>query len=143
MKKITILLIVCLLLISCKEKKVEFVESKVIKGFFVVKNLPKEDSLLQNQLVDFVVKNPKIPNDSSIHFYSDNSDTRYFLDQLPDPGGFSSHELEDIEDYNIAKLFFIKCKNDSSKFIGELYYKGLHTKGSRYIKIDTIVNKCN
>lgn len=109
--------------ISCKEKKIEFVESKVIKGFFVVKN-------------------PKIPSDSSIHFYSDNSNTKYFLNHVPDPGGFSSNELEDIEHYNIAKIFFIRCKNDSSKFIGELYYKGLFTNGSRFTRVDTIINKC-
>lgn len=143
MKKVIFLFITYFLFTSCEEKKTEFVESKVIKGFFIVKYPPKEDFLLQNELVDFVIKNPKIPSDSSIHFYSDNSDTRYFLDQLPDPGGFSSHEIEDIEDYNVAKVFFIRCKNDSSKVIGELYYKGLYEKGSRYIKIDTIVNKCN
>ena len=142
MEKIKIALIICFFLISCKEKKIEFVESKVIKGFFVVKNPPKEDFLLQKQLVNFVVKNPKIPSDSSIHFYSENSNTKYFLNHVPDPGGFSSNELEDIEHYNIAKIFFFRCKNDSSKFIGELYYKGLFTNGSRFTRVDTIINKC-
>lgn len=56
MKKIIFLALICFLLISCKEKKIEFVESKVIKGFFVVKNPPKEDFLLQKQLVNFVLK---------------------------------------------------------------------------------------
>ena len=107
---------------SCEEKKTEFIESKVTKGFFLIKN-------------------PPISSDLSIHFYSNNSETKYFLDHLPDPGGFSSHELEDVEDYNIAKFFFIKCNNDSSKFVGELYYKGL-SKKNRFIRVDTIIYKC-
>ena len=143
--KLNIKKIICIFLLSvffsCEEKKTEFIESKVTKGFFLIKNPPKEDSLLKKEIKLFLIKNPPISSDLSIHFYSNNSETKYFLDHLPDPGGFSSHELEDVEDYNIAKFFFIKCNNDSSKFVGELYYKGL-SKKNRFIRVDTIIYKC-
>ena len=70
------IIIALLFLLSCKEEKVEFVQSRAIPALILIKNPPKSDSLLKTQLVNFLIKNqPK----KRIHFYKYTFDTIYFI----------------------------------------------------------------
>ena len=57
MKNRVFVFFVMLFLFSCKEEKIEFVQSKVKPSTFLLKNLPKSDSLLKTQIIDFVKEN--------------------------------------------------------------------------------------
>jgi len=51
---------VLLFLLSCKEEKVEFVQSRAIPALILIKNPPKSDSLLKTQIIDFLQANNKV-----------------------------------------------------------------------------------
>ena len=57
-KFIIILLLLSIVFSSCKEKKVEFIESKAIKGLVLVKNLPKSPYETKKLIIEYV-KNQK------------------------------------------------------------------------------------
>ena len=122
MKKITCLIFISILFYSCKEDKIEFVQSKVMNN-------------------KFLLKNPlKYKNNRSTIFYKYTADTKYFIDHLPDPGGFSSYELEDVENQRLAVFDISKCETDTTKLIGEFYYYGINYN---LLQIDTLIYKCN
>ena len=86
MGKSKIIIIALLFLLSCKEEKVEFVQSRAIPALILIKNPPKSDSLLKTQIIDFLMKNSlksdfmlKLKPEKGIHFYRYTSDTKYFL----------------------------------------------------------------
>ena len=77
MGKSKIIITALLFLLSCKEEKIEFVQSNVFNKLYLIKNPPKSDSLLKTQLVNFLIKNqPK----KRIHFYKYTWDTSYFIE---------------------------------------------------------------
>ena len=121
MKKI-IFIIVLIVLFSCKEKKTEFIQSKVMDNKFLLKNPSK------------------YKNNRSTIFYRYTPETQYFLDNLPDPGGFSSNELENVENQRLAVFDISKCETDTTKLIGEFYYYGINYD---LTQVDTIIYKCN
>ena len=122
MKKITCLIFISILFYSCKEDKIEFVQSKVMNN-------------------KFLLKNPlKYKNNRSTIFYKYTADTKYFIDHLPDPGGFSSYELEDVENQRLAVFDISKCETDTTNLIGEFYYYGINYN---LLQIDTLIYKCN
>ncbi len=110
------------LFLSCEEKKVEFIQSKVMDNKFLLKNPPK------------------YKKHTSTIFYKYTSKTEYFIDHLPDPGGFSSYELEDIEDLRLAIFDISICEKDTTKAMGKLYYYGIDYD---LLQIDTLIYKCN
>ena len=57
MGKSKIIITALLFLLSCKEEKIEFVQSRAIPALILIKNPPKSDSLLKTQLVNFLIKN--------------------------------------------------------------------------------------
>ena len=57
MKNRVFVFFVMLFLLSCKEEKVEFVQSRAIPALILIKNPPKSDSLLKTQIIDFLMKN--------------------------------------------------------------------------------------
>ena len=57
MKNGVFVFFVMLILFSCKEEKIEFVQSRAIPALILIKNPPKSDSLLKSQLVNFLIKN--------------------------------------------------------------------------------------
>jgi len=57
MKNRVFVFFVMLLLLSCKEEKIEFVQSRAIPALILIKNPPKSDSLLKTQIIDFVKEN--------------------------------------------------------------------------------------
>lgn len=137
MKKI-ILIITILVCFSCN-KKIEFIQSSVYSNLFLIKNPPKGDSLLKKEIILFLIKNPvkdkaKLPE---IDFYRYSSNTKYFLDHEEDPGGFSSEELKNYPEDNLASFIISKCASDTTKIVGELFTKRNPFKG------DTIIYRCN
>jgi len=121
MIKKSFVFIVMLLVISCKEKKIEFYQSETM-NLVLVKNLPKNDSLLKEELKKYLISQ-KIEH-TEIYEYS--WDTEYFL----------THEQEER---GIAYFYKEKCKNDSLKTIGVIRY---YDKYGYFYHPDTIIGKC-
>ena len=149
MGKSKIIITALLFLFSCKEEKVEFVQSNVFNKLYLIKNPPKGDSLLKTQIIDFLMKNSlksdfmlKIQPEKGIHFYRYTSDTRYFIEnEGDDTGGFSQNSITDYTEENIATFFISKCEKDSTKLVGELYFYGNAGFSSKR-EIDTLIYHC-
>ena len=101
-----------LLVISCKEKEIEFYQSETM-NLVLVKNLPKNDFLLKED----------------------------FLTHEEDDGGPTSSHFLDLhqEERGIAYFYKEKCKNDSLKTIGVIRY---YDKYGDFYHPDTIIGKC-
>ena len=139
MGKSKIIIIVLLFLFSCKEEKVEFVQSRAIPALILIKNPPKSDSLLKTQIIDFVKENYY---KERIHFYRYTSDTKYFIENRGDNTGvFSQNALYDYPEDDIATFFISKCEKDSTKLVGELYFYGNAGFSSKR-EIDTLIYHC-
>ena len=149
MGKSKIIIIVLLFSFSCKEEKVEFVQSNVFNKLYLIKNPPKSDSLLKSQIIDFLMKNSlksdfmlKIQPEKGIHFYRYTSDTKYFIEnEGDDTGGFSQNSITDYTEENIATFFISECKKDSTKLVGKLYFYGNAGFSSKR-EIDTLIYHC-
>lgn len=124
MKCLNIIIVIAFLLTSCEEKKIEFIRSKVSKDVFLIKNPPKEDSLLKKEIIFFLRKNPlkDLKELSKINFYRYSSNTKHFLENLPDRGGFSSEELSDYPEDNLAFFRVYKYNQNNLKKEGLLYF---------------------
>ena len=139
MGKSKIIIIVLLFLLSCKEEKVEFVQSRAIPALILIKNPPKSDSLLKTQIIDFVKENYY---KERIHFYRYTSDTKYFIENRGDnTGGFSQNALYDYPEDDMAVFEISECKKDSTKLVGELYFYGNAGFSSKR-EIDTLIYYC-
>ena len=149
MGKSKIIIIVLLFLLSCKEEKVEFVQSNVFNGLYLIKNPSKSDSLLKTQIIDFLMKNSlksdfmlKLKPEKGIDFYRYTSDTKYFIEnEGDDTGGFSQNSITDYTEENIATFFISECKKDSTKLVGKLYFYGNAGFSSKR-EIDTLIYHC-
>lgn len=141
MKKI-IGIFILLIFFSCKKEKAEFIQSTTIKNLFLLKNPPIQDSLIKKEIKLFLLKNPpKYGKINSTFFYKYSSNTKYFLEHDEDPGGFSSEELHMYQDDDGIAVFMVnKCKNDTTKLVGELRY--YNEKYGNFYQPDTIVFKC-
>ena len=158
MGKSKIIIIVLLFLLSCKEEKVEFVQSKVKPSTFLLKNLPRDDKSIKEEIKSFLSKN--LPNEDSliknkkefiiaenfyqkqIFFYRYTWDTSYFIENKEDTdGGFSDNSLFDYPEDKIATFFISKCEKDSTKLVGELYFYGNAGFSSKR-EIDTLIYHC-
>ena len=139
MKNRVFVFFVMLFLFSCKEEKVEFVQSRAIPALILIKNPPKSDSLLKTQIIDFVKENYY---KERIHFYRYTSDTKYFIEnEEENTGGFSQNALYDYPEDDIAVFEISECKKDSTKLVGELYFYG-NTGFSSKVEIDTLIYHC-
>ena len=149
MGKSKIIIIALLFLLSCKEEKVEFVQSRAIPALILIKNPPKSDSLLKTQIIDFLMKNSlksdfmlKIKPKKGIHFYRYTSDTKYFIEnEGDDTGGFSQNSITDYIEENMAVFEISKCEKDSTKLVGKLYFYG-NAGFSSKVEIDTLIYHC-
>ena len=140
MGKSKIIIIVLLFLLSCKEKKIEFVQSRAIPALILIKNPPKSDSLLKTQIIDFVKENYY---KERIHFYRYTSDTKYFIENKEDTdGGFSDNALYDYPEDDIAIFDVYKCRQDTTKLVGRFHFYGnAGLEGSKR-EIDTLIYHC-
>ena len=150
MGKSKIIIIALLFLLSCKEEKVEFVQSRAIPALILIKNPPKSDSLLKTQIIDFLMKNSlksdfmlKLKPEKGIHFYRYTSDTKYFIEnEEENTGGFSQNALYDYPEDDIAVFEISECKKDSTKLVGELYFYGNAGFEDSITEIDTLIYYC-
>ena len=139
-----------LILFSCKEEKVEFVQSNVFNGLYLIKSPPKSDSLLKTQIIDFLMKNSlksdylsKTQLKEGIDFYRYTSDTKYFIEnEEENTGGFSQNALYDYPEDDIAVFEISECKKDSTKLVGELYFYGNAGFEDSITEIDTLIYHC-
>ena len=120
--KSLMIIFLSILFFSCN-RKVEFVQSKVTSNLFLIKN-PTEYQ-----------KEP-----FHINFYKYTYNTKYFINNLPDPGGFSSEELINYPEDNISNFIVTKCDNDTTKLVGELRF---YNQWGNHFKPDTIIYKCD
>ena len=149
MGKSKIIITALLFLLSCKEEKVEFVQSKVFNGLYLIKNPSRSDSLLKTQIIDFLMKNSlksdylsKTQLKEGIDFYRYTSDTKYFIEnEGDDTGGFSQNSITDYTEDDIATFFISKCEKDTTKLVGKLYFYG-NTGFSSKVEIDTLIYHC-
>ena len=138
MGKSKIIITALLFLFSCKEEKVEFVQSRAIPALILIKNPPKSDSLLKTQIIDFVKENYY---KERIHFYRYTSDTKYFIENEGDnTGGFSQNSIIDYSDEEIASFVISKCEKDTTKLVGKLFFYNM--KGKNPYKPDTLIYHC-
>ena len=149
MGKSKIIITALLFLLSCKEEKVEFVQSKVFNGLYLIKNPSRSDSLLKTQIIDFLMKNSlksdylsKTQLKEGIDFYRYTSDTKYFIEnEGDDTGGFSQNSITDYTEDDIATFFISKCEKDTTKLVGKLYFYG-NAGFSSKVEIDTLIYHC-
>ena len=140
MGKSKIIIIVLLFLLSCKEEKVEFVQSRAIPALILIKNPPKSNSLLKTQIIDFIKENYY---KERIHFYRYTSNTKYFIEnEEENTGGFSQNALYDYPEDDIAVFEISECKKDSTKLVGELYFYGNAGFEDSITEIDTLIYHC-
>ena len=140
MGKSKIIIIVLLFLLSCKEEKIGFVQSRAIPALILIKNPPKSDSLLKTQIIDFVKENYY---KERIHFYRYTSNTKYFIEnEEENTGGFSQNALYDYPEDDIAVFEISECKKDSTKLVGRFHFYGnAGLEGSKR-EIDTLIYHC-
>ena len=121
MGKSKIIIIVSLFLFSCKEEKIEFVQSRAIPALILIKNQPKK----------------------RIHFYKYTWDTSYFIENKEDTdGGFSDNALYDYPEDDIAIFDVYKCRQDTTKLVGRFHFYGnAGLEGSKR-EIDTLIYHC-
>lgn len=141
MKNLYMLIAVVLFLNSCTEKKTEFIQSNVRSNLFLIKNPPKSNSLLKKEIIFFLIKKPpEIEKfEYYIDFYKYTYDTKYFL-KNEEYDGFGAETLSQYNKDLIASFNLSHCKNDTTKYVGELYYYGVNFNLQQ---IDTLIYKCN
>ena len=141
MKNRVFVFFVMLFLFSCKEEKIEFVQSRAIPALILIKNPPKSDSLLKTQIIDFLQANNN--GKKYFSFYRYTSNTYYFLENKEETtGGFSQNALYDYPEDELAFFLVSKCKKDTTKLVGRFHFYGnAGLEGSKR-EIDTLIYHC-
>ena len=134
-KFIIILLLLSIVFSSCKEKKVEFIESKAIKGLVLVKNLPKSPYETKKLIIEYV-KNQK--EKDFIEFYEYSSNTKAFVENKRIGGYFREYIHHYQEENGICVFYIGEYNEDTLKQVGVIRYYGKY--GDFYIP-DTIYKK--
>jgi hypothetical protein len=141
MKKLFLILLVSSIFLSCKEKKIEFIQSKAIKSLFLIKNPPHNDSLLKKEIYLFLYKNHSKSKDEYKMFYKYSSNTKPFIDNER-PGGYFREYLDYYPEDEFATFTLDQCKEDTTKLLGKLYFYGLRGSNEGQNEVDTIIYKC-
>ena len=135
MKKIVLFAIMFLFLIACKEKKVEFIESKAIKGLVLVKNLPKSPYETKKLIIEYV-KNQK--EKDFIEFYEYSSNTKAFVENKRIGGYFREYIHHYQEENGICVFYIGEYNEDTLKQVGVIRHYGkygdFYTPDTIYIR---------
>lgn len=126
-----------------EDEKTEFIASKAYEDFFLVKNIPLNDILLEKVIENFIKKKySNVKQEKYIRFYKYTWwGTDYFLDNEEHDGGPTSYIfLSNYDEENIANFFISKCKTDTTKLVGELYFYNMKHKNP--YKPDTLIYHC-
>lgn len=139
MKKIVLFVIVLLCFISCREKGMEFIESKIYP-LYLVENIPKNDSIMKDGIKKFLFKEKPL---KSLRFYRYTWGTSYFEDNAEHDGGPTSYIfLSNYNKENIANFVVSECEKDSTKLVGELFFYGNLGLENNSPEIDTLIYHC-
>lgn len=136
-KFIIILLLLSIVFSSCKEKKVEFIESKTIKGLVLVKNLPKSPYETKKLIIEYVKKQKE---KDFLEFYEYSSNTKSFVENKRIGGYFREYIHHYKEENGICVFYIGECKEDTLKQIEVIRYYG---KYGDFYTPDTIYKKYN
>ncbi|GAA5092365.1 hypothetical protein GCM10023210_21170 [Chryseobacterium ginsengisoli] len=141
--KQVILIVILLLFFSCtdKKKKIEFVQSKVTKSLFLIKNPPENDFLLKKEISLFLIKNHSKNKNEYKMFYKYSSNTKDFIENER-PGGYFREYLDHYREDQFATFTIEQCEIDSTKLLGRLYFYGLKGSDDGQKEIDTLIYKC-
>ena len=146
--------------------KMEFIQSKVYPNLYLVKNAIKDKDSIHRMIkkrvlekVNNVLLDDNGANEFSrklmeeppfgISFYEydtgtfflipfGDAGTVHFIENKEDPGGFSSEELYNYDQFRIAEFKVTYCKSDSLHHTGILR----SYQGKDVIKTDTLFNQC-
>ena len=141
MKNRVFVFFVLLFLFSCKEEKVEFVQSNVFNELYLIKNPSKSDSLLKTQIIDFLQANNN--GKKYFSFYCYTSNTYYFLENKEETtGGFSQNALYDYPEDDIAIFDVYKYRQDTTKLVGRFHFYGNDGLEGSKREIDTLIYHC-
>lgn len=155
MWKFILIIVFFSFLINCTnnraDKKIEFIQSAVYPKLFLLRNIPTTDSLMKTEIKLFLFKDQNIKdfgqkkgrNYYVVDFYKYTDGTSYFLNNKEDSGGFSSEELMDFQEDEIANFIITKCKSDTTKLVGRFHYYGLKGSSNGIREIDTLIYHCN
>ncbi len=134
-KFIIILLLLSIVFSSCKEKKVEFIESKAIKGLVLVKNLPKSPYETKKLIIEYV-KNQK--EKDFLEFYEYSSNTKAFVENKRIGGYFREYIHHYQEENGICVFYIGEYNEDTLKQVGVIRYYGkygdFYTPDTIYIR---------
>jgi len=130
-------------------EKLEFLQSKVYPNLYLIKHPPSNRSTLNNLIKQKVIQemskkysvldeayynsNTYVTEgfssiDTSLKFYEYttawgfSNGTVHFIENKEDPGGFSSEELINYYEYQLANFTFERCKIDSMRYFGNLHF---------------------
>lgn len=143
--------------------KMEFIQSKVYKDMYLIKNpINNRDSIhsfikqicLERMNKEFIGNEKKykdynsdsskvwINYDLDFYNYTDNffgSNTAHFIENEEDDGGPTSmYFLSTIEDEKLARFSINYCENDTINYYASITYYNNESE----LKTDTIINKC-
>ncbi|GAA5092356.1 hypothetical protein GCM10023210_21150 [Chryseobacterium ginsengisoli] len=143
MKKI-IGIFLLLIFFSCEKEKTEFIQSKIDSTLVLIKNPLENDLILKKEIINFIKhKKKKLKKeDNGLSFYKYTSGTSYFLNNA-NYDGFGAKILSKNEDDNLAIFTVLKCRNDTTKFVGRLHFYGNAGIKNDLGEIDTLIYKCN
>jgi hypothetical protein len=107
----------CTVFIACNRKP-EVIKSNVRSNLYFIKNTNNDNIAEVKSMVKAIVDSTPKKDTMVIRFYKYTSDfgpffrgTSYFIDNVGDPGGFSSELLEYYEEEEIAIYLIIPEKN--------------------------------
>lgn len=135
-KRIVLFVILFFILISCRERKMEFIESKTIKGLVLVKNLPLSPCETGKMIVAYIKDQKK---KDFMEFYEYTSSTKKFVDNKR-IGGYSREYIHHYQEENgICVFYCAKCKKNTLEQVGVIRY---YEKYGNFYEPDTIIGKC-
>lgn len=134
----------CILFLFSCERKTEFFTSSPSGNLILIKNSPNDDIILKKIIKNFIAKNYNKykPHITYFSFYRYNNNTKYFLKNREDLGWFSSEDLNDYPEDEIANFIINKCKNDTTKKVGFFIFYGIRGSEKSEIIKDTIIYNC-
>ena len=131
-----ILLLFLVVFLSCEGEKVQFVESKAIKGLVLVKNLFQSPDKVKKAIIEYI-KNQK--GKDFMEFYEYSSSTKAFIESKR-VGGYLREYIHHYQEQNGIGVFYIgKCKEDTSEQVGIIRY---YEKYGNFYEPDTIIGEC-
>ncbi|WP_338360061.1 hypothetical protein [Yeosuana marina] len=124
-------------------QNMEFIQSNVYPDLYLVKHPIKDKDSINNMIEKRVLAQLQNGNTNTTQFYEYTTawgfqnGTKHFINHKEDPGGFSSEELNNYQEFKMAYFSLSKSKKDTLNYYGILRY----FKDGYEVKKDTIFKK--